>query len=74
MGDDRLLKSGRYRHYKGKEYQVYYSARHSETLEEYAVYQALYGEKGMWVRPLSMFLETVTVDGKEMPRFEYIGE
>ncbi len=66
------IKLGRYRHYKGKEYQVIGVARHSETLEELVVYQALYGEGELWVRPLSMFLEEVEVDGKKMPRFEFL--
>ena len=69
-----MLTPGRYRHFKGKEYQVFYIAKHSETLEEHVVYQALYGEKGMWVRPLSMFLEKVEVNGMMAPRFQYIGE
>ncbi len=69
-----MLIPGRYRHFKGKEYQVFYTARHSETLEEYVVYQALYGDRGMWVRPLSMFFEKVEVAGNVVPRFQYIGE
>ncbi len=69
--DKGKIKLGRYRHYKGKEYQVIGVARHSETLEELVVYQALYGEGELWVRPLSMFLEEVEVDGKKMPRFEF---
>jgi hypothetical protein len=64
---------GRYRHYKGKEYELLGLARHSETLEELVVYRALYGEHGLWVRPKAMFLETVEVQGKRMPRFEFIG-
>jgi len=68
------LKSGLYRHYKGPMYRVFYVAKHSETQEELVVYQALYGEKGMWVRPLSMFIETVVIDGKEQPRFAYCEE
>jgi len=65
------LKVGRiYRHYKGNEYLVLHLAKHSETLEELVVYQALYGEKGIWVRPLKMFLEKVEVDGKIVNRFE----
>lgn len=68
------LKIGRYRHYKGGEYDVIGVARHSETEEEMVVYRPLYGERGLWVRPLGMFIETVTVDGKEVPRFEYIGD
>ena len=64
---------GRYRHYKGQEYLVQGVARHSETEEELVVYRQDYGEKGLWVRPLAMFQETVVVDGKEVPRFAYIG-
>lgn len=71
------LKSGRYRHYKGNEYEVIGVAHHSETLEPLVVYKALYdsdefGKNAMWVRPLALFTETITVDGKEVPRFEYI--
>ncbi len=68
------IKPGKYRHYKGKEYNVIGVARHSETLEELVVYQALYGEGGLWVRPLKMFVEEVEVEGKKMPRFEYLGK
>ena len=68
------IKLGEYRHYKGKEYEVIGIAKHSETLEELVVYQALYGERGLWVRPIKMFLEEVEVDGKKMPRFEYVGK
>jgi hypothetical protein len=60
---------GRYRHYKGHDYEVLGVARHSETEEELVVYRALYGDGGLWVRPKAMFLETVTVNGKEVPRF-----
>ena len=60
----------KYRHFKGKEYLVLYLAKHSETLEDLVVYQALYGEQGIWVRPLTMFLEQVKVDGKLVNRFE----
>ncbi len=60
---------GRYRHYKGNEYTVLSVARHSETLEELVVYRQEYGDHGLWVRPKSMFLETVEVDGKVVPRF-----
>lgn len=68
------IKPGRYRHFKGKEYEVLAVAKHSETMEEMVVYRALYGEYGYWVRPLSMFGETVMVNGQEMPRFQYIEE
>ncbi len=64
------LPSGRYRHYKGNEYEVVGIARHSETLEELVVYRPLYGEGGLWVRPRAMFEETVEVAGKRVPRFE----
>lgn len=60
---------GRYRHYKGKEYTVLGVARHSETLEELVVYRQEYSEHGLWVRPAAMFVETVIVDGKAVPRF-----
>lgn len=68
------LTPGRYRHYKGGEYEVYEVARHSETEECLVVYRPLYGERKLWVRPLSMFTETVLVDGRPMPRFELIDE
>jgi len=72
------IKSGHYRHYKGGDYVVIEVAKHSETLEPMVVYRPLYGEKGLWVRPLGMFYETVTVQtengAKEMLRFEYIGD
>lgn len=66
--------SGVYKHHKGKKYMVLGVAKHSETLEEMVVYVTLYeNDLGpMWVRPLSMFLETVTIDGKQVPRFEKI--
>ena len=69
-----MIKLGRYRHYKGNEYEVIGTAKHSETLEEMAVYRALYGNYDLWVRPLAMFTEEVEVDGKKMPRFEFIGD
>jgi hypothetical protein len=61
-----------YEHYKGFRYKVLAVARHSETLDELVVYQALYGEGGVWVRPLAMFLENVIVDGKSQPRFTVV--
>ena len=69
------LKLGKYKHYKGKEYEVIGIARHSETLEELVVYKALYQNDGenLWVRPLQMFLEEVEIEGKKMPRFELLG-
>ena len=68
------IKPGRYRHFKGKEYDVLGVARHSETEEELVVYRALYGDFGLWVRPVSMWNETVERDGKTFRRFTYIGE
>jgi hypothetical protein len=68
------LKSGIYQHYKGPQYKVFYVATHSETQEPLVIYQALYGEHGMWARPLSMFLETVEKDGQTLPRFAYLGD
>lgn len=67
------LKIGRYRHYKGNEYEVMGVAKHSEDESELVVYRPLYGDKRLWVRPLNMFIETVLVDGQTKPRFEYIG-
>jgi cyclomaltodextrinase / maltogenic alpha-amylase / neopullulanase len=71
------LKLGKYKHYKGNLYEVIGVARHSETLEEMVVYKALYihekfGKDSLWVRPLSMFLETVIVDGRKVPRFKFV--
>lgn len=66
------LQAGLYRHYKGPEYRVFGVARHSESEEEVVCYQALYGEFGLWVRPLSMFLESVEVDGEQVPRFALV--
>lgn len=68
------IKSGRYRHFKGNEYEVLYIAKHSETLEPMVVYKALYGDGGVWVRPAEMWNETVTRDGNTFKRFEYIGD
>ena len=68
------IKLGKYRHFKGKEYEVIAVAKHSETLEDMVVYRALYGEKGIWVRPLKMWNETVEKDGKKYKRFESIEE
>ncbi len=67
-----LLQPGLYRHYKGPEYRVYGVASHSETEEQMVVYRALYGDYGLWVRPLSMFCETVEVNGAVLPRFALI--
>ena len=63
------VEPGRYRHFKGREYEVLYLARHSETLEEMVVYRALYDDFGIWVRPASMWNETVERDGKTYQRF-----
>lgn len=68
------FKAGRYRHYKGNEYLVLCEATHSETLERLVVYKALYGDGGVWVRPFDMFFENVEIDGKTVPRFQYIGD
>ena len=67
------IKLGRYRHFKGNEYEVLYLAKHSETLEEMVVYRALYGERGVWVRPARMWNEQVERDGVIKPRFSYLG-
>jgi hypothetical protein len=67
------MKAGKYRHYKGGEYEVFFVARHSETEEELVVYRTLYGDFSHWVRPLAMFTETVEIDGQQVPRFEYVG-
>ena len=69
-----MPKKGKYRHYKGNEYELLYIANHSETLEKMVVYRALYGEGEIWVRPLSMWNERVERDGKSFPRFEFIEE
>lgn len=71
---NQTVPQGIYRHYKGSLYQVLHTAIHSETEESLVVYRCLYGEYGVWVRPLSMFTETVTIEGKEVPRFELIKE
>ena len=68
------MKLGKYKHFKGNEYEALYVAKHSETLEEMVVYRALYGKFGIWVRPLSMWNETVIHEGREVKRFTYIGE
>lgn len=67
------LKVGKYRHYKGNEYEVVGVARHSEDESELVVYRPMYGDRGLWVRPLDMFIETVEVEGVIKPRFEYLG-
>ena len=67
------IKPGRYRHFKGKEYEVIGTASHSETLEPMVVYRALYGEGGLWVRPAAMWEEPVEFEGKMQPRFAFVG-
>ena len=68
------LKCGKYRHFKGNEYQLIGTALHSETLEPMVIYRALYGEQKLWVRPAAMWNETVTRDDYCGPRFQYIGD
>lgn len=65
---------GLYRHYKGNLYEVIGTARHSEDLSPMVVYRALYGERGLWVRPAAMFAETVEVDGVRQPRFQRVSD
>ena len=72
MNDE--FRPGRYRHFKGGEYELLYLARHSETEEEIVVYRALYGEGGVWVRPAAMWNEEIRRDGKTLRRFTYIGD
>lgn len=74
MTNKTLLKLGIYQHYKGNFYQVLHLAKHSETAEVLVVYRALYGEYGVWVRPLTMFCETVNIAGEAKPRFKLIQE
>ena len=66
------LKLGEYEHFNGKHYNILGVAKHSETLEELMVYQALYGEKQIWVRPINMIFDEVEFDGMKMPRFKFI--
>ena len=68
------LQAGIYKHYKGNLYEVVSTAQHSETEEWMVVYKALYGEKGMWVRPYEMFIEKVEVDGEMADRFAFVGD
>lgn len=68
------IREGKYRHFKGGEYEVVGVACHSETMEQMVVYRALYDDGALWVRPARMWLETVTHQGREMPRFTYIGD
>lgn len=67
-----MLQPGRYRHYKGKDYEVVGVATHSETGEQLVVYRTLYGDYDLWVRPLAMFTETLTIEGLPVPRFHFI--
>lgn len=71
---EETIRPGRYRHFKGREYEVLYTAKHSETLEPMVVYRAMYGEHGVWIRPASMWNETVERDGVTCRRFTYIGD
>ena len=66
------IKPGLYRHFKGNMYRVLYTAKHSETMEDMVVYQALYGDMGIWVRPRAMFCEEIVRDGKTLVRFEFV--
>lgn len=66
------IELGKYRHYKGNYYEVIGVVRHSESLEELVLYKQLYGEGALWVRPLLMFTETVTIEGQTKPRFEKV--
>ncbi|MBV1930302.1 MAG: DUF1653 domain-containing protein [Porticoccaceae bacterium] len=68
------LKKGIYRHFKGNRYELIDIARHSENQEQYVIYRALYGERGLWIRPLAMFDETIERDGKRVKRFAWLGD
>ena len=79
MSDDSLpplieVRPGLYRHYKNLPYEVLGTVRHSETLEPMTLYRALYGDRGLWVRPAAMFQEEVVVNGQRQPRFTWVGE
>lgn len=67
------MQKGLYRHFKGNDYEVLDTARHSETEEEYVVYRPVKGDSGSWIRPLAMFQETVEHEGVVQPRFQYLG-
>ena len=69
-----MIRLGRYRHFKGGEYEVLGVARHSETGEDMVIYRPLYGERALWVRPAAMWEETVEREGKTFVRFTYIGD
>lgn len=68
------VKPGIYQHYKGPQYEVIGEAKHTETEEDVVVYRALYGEFGLWVRPTTMFTETVEINGETIPRFKFLKE
>ena len=68
-----MIKIGKYEHYKGGQYEVLGVAKHSETMEQFVVYKALYDEGELWIRPLKMFMEEVEFGGKKVARFKYIG-
>lgn len=74
MSAAETLRPGRYRHFKGGEYELLFVATHSETLEPMVVYRALYGERGIWVRPAAMWDEEIERDGQTFRRFTYIGD
>jgi hypothetical protein len=74
LNNNEAIKTGKYRHYKGNFYEVLSLATHSETLEPMVVYRALYGVKGVWVRPAIMWDELVATPGGKVRRFEYVGE
>lgn len=69
-----MIKPGRYRHYKGREYEVVGTAKHSETEEEFVVYRQLYGTGDLWIRPMEMFVEQVLLNGQVLPRFQFLQE
>jgi hypothetical protein len=69
-----MIQPGRYRHYKGNDYEVIGEARHSETEEPFVVYRALYGDGGLWIRPRAMFLDMIVVDGRPRPRFQRLAD
>jgi hypothetical protein len=74
MNNTTPIEPGYYQHYKGGYYQVLHCARHSETEEWLVIYRALYGEQGLWARPLTMFTENVNIVGELIPRFQYLGQ
>jgi hypothetical protein len=74
MIKDSSIPKGKYRHYKGGLYEVIGIAKHSESMDDMVIYKALYGDFGIWVRPLEMFIEDIDVDGRVQKRFEFIGD